>query len=769
MGKKLDTFVVHYTEWILKYRWVVIALTLGLAMAFASGLPNLGFATNYRVFFSQENPELKAFEEFQSKYTKSDNILFVIQPKDGKIFSPMAMDAMERITKEAWQIPYSIRVDSLTNFQHTWANEDDLTVEDLVQDAKNKSQAYLNQRESIALNEPLLLNNLVAPDGLTGGVNVILQMPQKTITEVPEAVAVARDIVSRMRVEYPDLTIVLSGMSMMNNAFSEAGMHDMGHLVPIMYLILIGVMVLALRSVLASMVTVVIIFLSSLMGMGIGGYLKVLLTPISMSAPTIIMTLAIADSIHILVSMQTLMQEGKTKREALIEAIRVNAQPIFITSLTTIIGFLSLNFSDSPPFWHLGNITAAGIASAWFLSMTILPCLASLLPIKARKEISNSKTQALMTHLASFVIKRKKLILWGVGGLTIVLALLAPTIELNDEFVKYFDKRLEFRNDVDFANDNLTGVYNMEFSIPAEGPGGINELEYLNHLERFSQWLKKQSIVTHVYSYSDIIKRLNKNMNADNPKFYAMPDQRELAAQYLLLYELSLPYGLDLNDRITIDKSATRVSVAMQNTSTENFRAFKVTAENWLKDNTPSYMLTEATSSTTMFAFISHRNVVSMLKGNVLALLLIAIVMMISLKDIKMGALSIVPNALPILCTFGIWSIFVGQVGMAAATVTATSMGIIVDDTVHFLSKYVRSMREDGATREEAIRHTFKTVGPAILATTTVLVIGFSYLATSVFMINSQMGLLTAIAIIVAFFFDVLLLPAILLIGDSKK
>lgn len=770
MGGILESRIKDYANFIIRFRWAVLLLTIIAVGLAATGMRHLEFSTNYRVFFSDENPELTAFEDFQEIYTKNDNIIFVIKPAEGKIFTPEVTDAIERITEKAWSIPYAIRVDSITNFQHSWADGDDLTVEDLITGGATLSQETLDEKEAIAFSEPLLYGNLISKDGLTTGVAVTLQMPQVSIREVPEAVAVARQIRTEINAEFPDLKIAISGISMLNNAFAEAGESDVATLVPIMYGVLLIFLIVMLRSFSATFATLLVIGFSSLVAMGIAGYSGIKLTPISVTAPTIILTLAIADSIHILVTMLNLMREGADKHSALKETLRINILPVSITSLTTIVGFLALNFSDSPPFWHLGNITATGIAAAWALSIAFLPAALSVLPLKVKQcEKSRFSLVENFGKLADFVIYRRKPILVTMSAVALALIALIPTIQLNDQWVEYFDHRIEFRNDAEFAIENLNGPYVIEYSLLAEDGGGISEPEYLNNLENFTAWLRAQGEVTHVFSYSDIIKKLNKNLNGDDQSFYRIPNDRQLAAQYLLLYELSLPYGLDLNNRINIDKSATRVTATLENMATTGVRDFLTRSENWIADELPAYMQSKPTSATVMFSFISERNINQMITGNIFALILIGGIMIMTLRSLSIGLLSLIPNSIPILMTFGLWALLVGQVGMAAATITATSLGIIVDDTVHFLTKYLRGRREKNLNRPDAIRYAFKTVGPAIFITTVILTIGFGVLATSTFLINAQMGLLTAIAIVFALITDLLLLPAILMIGYKEQ
>jgi hypothetical protein len=212
---------------------------LALALAVASGASRLAFNNDYRVFFSDDNPQMLAFEELQHTYTKVDNILFTFVPKEGEVFDPRVLDA--------WQLPFALRVDSITNYQHTEATEDDLVVADLIDGGAVYDAQALERARNIAINEPLLRDFIDPHDGTVTGVNITFQMPQKSMDEVPEAVAAARELVARIEAEYP-VDIHLTGMVMLNNSFFEMSMRDMGTLIPAMYLVIIIVAYLMLRS-----------------------------------------------------------------------------------------------------------------------------------------------------------------------------------------------------------------------------------------------------------------------------------------------------------------------------------------------------------------------------------------------------------------------------------------------------------------------------------------------------------------------------------------
>ncbi|MCZ6755365.1 MAG: efflux RND transporter permease subunit [Gemmatimonadetes bacterium] len=764
--QRRESFAGRYARWVIRWRVPIILATVVAAVVAASGARFLYFSQDYRVFFSKQNPQLEAFEALQNIYTQSDNVFFVVDPPDGEAFSAETLSAIEDLTAAAWKIPFAIRVDAVTNFQHTRAEGDDLIVEDLVSDARNLPADVLEAREAIALAEPALYQQLIGPEADVSAVNVTLQFPRLSQDEQMRTVEGARALAARIEADYPGVEVYITGMAMLNIAFQEASQKDMTSLIPIMFLAILVVMGLMLRSVTGTAVTFVIIGLSVGTAMGLAGWLGMGITPPSASAPTMIMTLAVADSIHILVTMLREMRLGLTKRDALIESIRVNLQPVFLTSLTTAIGFLSMNLSDAPPFHDLGNITAMGVGAAFIFSVLLLPALASVLPFRVTTQAESRHPWA--DRLGEFVVRRRRALLWGSAVVVLVLAALVPKNELNDQFVEYFDESIQFRTDTDFATEHLSGLYRLEFSLAAGESGGISDPEYLQTIDAFANWYLEQPNVLHVSTLSNTMKRLNKSMHGDDPAYYRLPDSRELAAQFLLLYEMSLPYGMDLNNQINVDKSATRFIVTLTDVSTKQIQATTSAGETWLEDHAPATMRTRAASTAIMFASITQRNIRSMLNGTLLAFVFVSLALIAALKSFRYGLLSLIPNLVPAAMAFGVWGLLVGQVNVGLSIVVAMTFGIVVDDSVHFLSKYVRARREEHLDAESAVRHAFHSVGPALVATTIVMATGFAILAFSAFDMNAGMGRLTAITVVMALAADFFLLPPLLMWLDRK-
>ncbi|MBL26366.1 MAG: RND transporter [Rhodospirillaceae bacterium] len=754
----------RYGGALIAYRWWILLASV-LFTAFAVyGMSFLDVNPDSRVFFSKDNPQLIALEELENTYTKDDNVMFALAPKDGKVFTRETLAAIKELTQQAWQIPYSSRVDSITNFQHSRADEDSLIVSDLVEDPESMTDEDLARAREVALEQPELRNWLITDRSDVTGVNVQIYLPGESIHEVDEIAAFARTMAADFEAEHPDIAVYLTGGIMVNMAYSEAPEQDIQNLFPIMIGLMVLILIVALRSILSVLAILAVVLMSVIAALGLSGWAGVVMNAGTMGAPMIILTLSIANCVHVLVTMLQEMRKGTEKRAAIVESLRVNMTPIFITSVTTAIGFLTMNFSDAPPFRLLGNIVATGMIAAMVFSMTFLPALMAVLPLRVRARAGRRATA--MEGFGNFVIRRRVPLLWVMAAVTVVLVAGIPRIYLDDDFIKYFDERFKFRTDTDFVTENLTAMNTLEFSVPAGEEGGISNPEYLKTLDEFTEWLRARDNVVNVMTLSTTIKRLNMNMHGDDPEYYRIPESRDLAAQYLLLYELSLPFGLDLNNRIDVSKSASRVTVMVHPASTSYLRQLNAEAEAWLNEN--ASLKVHGTGLSLIFAFISERNINSMLGGSLLALVVISAILMGALRSFRIGLLSLVPNLFPAAMAFGLWGYLVGEVGLAIAVVVAMTLGIIVDDTVHFLSKYLRARREHALDPYSATRYAFGTVGMALVLTSLVLVVGFGVLSFSGFKVNGDMGLLSAITIAFALLADFLLLPPLLMVLEGR-
>ncbi|EKA7350363.1 MMPL family transporter [Vibrio vulnificus] len=746
--------------------WTLI-ISLMAIVATAMGAKNLYFRGDYNIFFDGSNAQLQAFDEIQTTFAKTDNIALVLAPKSGDVFDQRTLTQIQEMTEQAWQVPYSSRVDSLANYQHTEAVDDDLLVEDLLYQSYPLTAERIAKVRAVAMSEPLLVNALVSEKGDVAVINITMQMPGVDETaEVNEVVAYVEQMLSHYRAVYPDVTIYKAGIIAMNHSFAMAAQNDSATLVPTMLLVILVFLTLMLRSFLSVLATLVVIIGAIVATLGIVGWAGMFLHVASVNVPTLIMTLAVADCVHVIASMRHFMRQGMPKSQAIHRSVTLNFVPIVITSVTTAIGFLMMNMSDSPVLRDFGNLSALGVMIACVLSVSLLPALLNLLPVRFSAKQA-AKSSDIMDKLADLVVHRRNVLL----PLSIVViagsAALIPYNKVNDESVKYFDTSSEFRQAADFMEQRIGGMTTMSIAIKTHQSQGIASPEFLEVLGEFTSWLREQPETDHVASLSDIYKRLNKNMHGDDSAYYALPAERELAAQYLLLYEMSLPFGLDLNNQVNVDKSSVKLQLTVKNLGSVELVALEERIYQWFASNAPRYQVV-ASSPSLMFAHIGETNMASMLSTLPITLILISALMIFALRSWRLGVISLVPNIAPAVIGFGLWALISGEINLGLSVVVTLTLGIVVDDAVHFLAKYQHA-RKEGQNAEQAVRYAFHTVGRALWITTVVLVAGFSVLAMSQFRLNSDMGQLSAIVIFVALVIDFVLLPSLLMRFDTAE
>lgn len=761
------SFPTQFGEWTVSARYIIIAVTLVLVGAASSGILQLKFSTDYRAFFNKDNPELLAFEALENTYEKSDNVLFMIVPDDRDALSEQSLAAAVWLTERSWQTPFATRVDSITNFQNMVADEDGFSVNDLVDPARIGDAEERRKVRATALEDPRLAGYLLARDGGVSAVNITIKLPEENnAASIAEVTEFARGVTAEAKERFPGIDFRPVGTVIINQTFTEASVATMGTVLPASLAIMAVILGVLTRGLVAVAATGGVVILSVFAAMGMAGWVGIPFSSATSATPIIVLTLAVANCLHVLVTVQQRLGEGDSRHQAVVRAIEVNLNPIFLASATTAFGFVMMNFSEVPPYRHLGTLVAIGAGVSFLLSVSFLPSLLSLLSMKARRP---GRSGIGMEAIAELTIRHKTLLLWG--SMVVIIGLLAavPRNELNDVLTHFFDEGVQLRKDTDFLDKNLSGNTVLEYSISAGGPGEISDPTFLYDISDFADWYREQPEVRHVLVISDTFREINMGIHGDDPTEYRIPENRDLASQVLLLYELSLPFGLDLNNRIDVSKSATRVTVTAKTLSTQDLLELDARAKSWLGNNAPSFSQVQSSGVALMFAHIGERNIRAMFVGTVIAFLGVSILLILAFRSLRIGLVSLVSNFVPGLMAFGIWGLTVGEVGLALSVVMAMTIGIVVDDTVHFLSKYLHARRELNCTSDDAVRYAFSTVGRALFATTVILVAGFLVLGLSDFFPTALMGRLTAVVIGFALVLDFLFLPPLLMTVDRRR
>lgn len=758
-------------DWIsllVRRRWLLFLLSC-LLMAFAlTGFRQFVFDSSPRVFFDDDNADYERFEALEDTYGRDFRLFFMLSAEDGDVFQPSHLQALREMTERCWQLAFVRRVDSLSNFQYSHSEGDDLFVEDLLSDDIINDPERLAARKAIALSDPDIVGRLVAKNGGHAAIVLALNMtPEDVQTPASaEMVKQARALADEIAARYPGVTFAATGNLLSTYYNMEVAQQDMAVMVPLMFGLMFVFLGFMLRSMSTVVVTLVIAFCSALGALGLSAWLGITFSILASNALIIGITVAVAHCVHIFTQLFKDLQR-LPKAEALVATLRTNFLAVSMTSLTTVLGFLSLNTNDLPPAAALGNAAAIATALAWLLSFTVLPALVMLLPFKAHTT-SEYLIEGRMSRLGEWVIRYPYSILVLMMGLSIGALYLSFNNRLNDNLIQTLHEPHIFRSDTQAIDKQFGALYINNYDMDSGSENGIVDPRYLREMDKFVTYLRSQPEVSSVHAFSDIIKRLNQSMHGEDPAYYTIPDDRELISQYLLLYEMSLPFGLDLNEMVTPDKRRSVVVVGMPSQDTHTDIAVDQRIWEWQQKNLPPEYQARNISLSNIWSYLTIHSLTNSLQGSIVALVLISAVMLLMLRSLRYGVISLIPNLLPAAFGFGAWYFISGNVGLGLTCVVIITMGIVVDDTVHFLVKYQRALKENGGNAEQAVRATFHQVGSAIFITTVVLAAGFGVLGLSQIVINSALGQVTAVILLAAFLLDVLLLPVLLLMADRR-
>lgn len=752
------------TSFLMQKRLAIFFISLILLLGLSWGMGKIQYATDYRIFFPPSDPAVLQLDEVHDQFWKSDTLLFVIKDPKGDIFTKKNLTAVADLTKDSWQVPYSYRVDSLANYQHIYGENDNIYVIDLFRTTANFDTEDLEKIKKIGLNEVDLVNQLVSPDGSTLGVLITLQFPSDTLTAAYEATIAAREMVKSFKDKNPSLQIELTGLAVVETSYLEVTQQDMSTITPAMYAVILLMTAIVFRGVGAVLVVLTIITLSTTSTMGLSGWLGVEATALTGLLPTIVLVIAVADIIHIMAVLRNLNPEIESRLERTKQAVSKTIKPIAATTLTTTIGFSSLAFAASPPYQDFGIMAAIASILAFVTTIVMAPVLLPLIKLKPGKGLTDWQVESVM----SGVLRRPYLWFSVFFALVLIMTWSASNNVINDRIVENFDETVPVRTATEFAFDNLVGIYRLEYIAEAIDKD-ITNPGFLAEMDKFASWLRKQPEVSSVNILTDSIKKLNRAMNNGSEAMYKLPTDHDASAQMLLLYEMSLPFGMDLSNQINILKSASRIVVTLTRLDTVQIRAFKEKADTWWKNNSdPGYLTPSVgTGETVVFANLTHISIEYMVYGVAFALLLITALISVFLRSLTLGLLSFVPNVLPFIILFGIWAFISAEINTAAANVCVIVYGLFVDATIHLMHEYKLQRVYENLEPREAIASAYKYVLPAITLNTIILSSGFLVLMLSPFTMNADFGLLGAIGVLCAYAIDLWLLPIILLCFDS--
>ena len=759
-------FTETFAEKIIQYRYLSILFCLVLLIASFRGVGGIAFSPDMEQFFPEDYPISENHAHIEDTFYSSDSVIIAIGVDEGTVFNPRILNLIEEITDKAWSTPHSIRVDSLSNFSFVRAEVDDLVVEPFIEESLEWDQKKINERSTLIEKEEQAYGTILSKDKKTTFINISIDAPREDVEkEYAESMEHIFAFMDPLKKEYPEADMRYAGIVYIEYLSPLIVKAEMPILIPTLLFVILLSLFILLRNVVAVISSLVVIVFSVVTAVGILGHFNSTVSQPFLMVPILVATLAVADCVHLFnVYFQSKLE--KNAKDSIIKSLRLNLEPLLLTSLTTSIGFLCLNLAPIPALRVVANGIVIGVVAAFVFSIFFLAPLMSFFNVKASSQIENQTK--LSKRVGQFSLKNRKKIIWLVPLFSAFLMSFIPLNETKDNPMEFYSERFtSVAEDTKWLAKRLGGTFLVTYEYVSEDL--VSDPEYLRQLDEFTTWLENQDEVLSVNSLSKIIKNLNRTLNGDDQSWYVIPQDSELVAQYLFFYEMSLPFGLDLTSTINQERTSTKVTVSLKEIDSKAFIEFYDRVDDYASLSIVSGNLSGGGGTRSVMAFMGMLLAEQLMYALIIGFIVITLAIALFYRSLSAGLITAIPNILPIGVAFGIWGIFSSNVSMLVSLGIGCTLGIVVDFSVHFLSKYLYARRSLSLSAEESVLYAFETVGFPLTIMTVSLCMGFAVLFLASFMPLRGFAGITMISFVAALIIDLLLFPAVLIAWDGEK
>lgn len=751
-------------NWLVQHRFKLAVVALLVTIIGGWGVQFTRFDGTNESLFAEADEYKAEVDQARVDFPSSAPRLTMTFEVDGDIFNLRTLTAIDELTRRYIEIDSAIALSSILTYRVSEADKEILGRSYLFPDLDDITEADLQQIKTIALNDEDLTQAR-----LTSAGNVTLATVSYSVSEdtsearlaVAESAVVLRD---SLRQQYPDIRIYLVGGPMFERDSNLAREKDNKVLLPLV--VIAGVLLLwfCLGSLLSSIALAVVALTTIIVTVGTHALLDIPLNQISRLGPAVAGIVAFADGIHVLSVYAQKILRGTDRKQALIESININFRPIALATVTTTMGFLSLNLSSAPAIYGFGNIVAIGVIWAFFFTVFLLPAMILLIP--ARSIAKPLGVSGFIEGVLRLVARREKTLFWGFLGLIAVTLFMLPLNKLDNDPFDFIDEGSDLSVVVEIQQREFENDRGLAFVVRSNEYYGITNRDFLDKVDDIATQLEADPQISWVSTYTDYLKLRNKAANDDDEAYEVIPEDQLTVIDYLVGYQLVAEIDPNLGQIFNKDYSAIYLYVATSGLSDEEIlqlaNKIDVLAENYASE---SFQVTHA-NNTILGARLNQIISTELFTGFSLSLVMITLTMMIGLRSLRYGLLSIAPNVFPITIVFGLWGLIEGNLSPYVLMLLAVSIGLVVDDSVHVLSKY-KTARDSGKSPRESIEESISLAGSAITITTLWMSVGIALMGFSSTTIFQNLTSIITPIIVVALFLDLLFLPSLLTRFDS--
>lgn len=748
--------LIHYC---LNYPKSAILIAVVLTFLFTPFVKNLVLDFSARTWFRSNDANITLLNSFERKFGNDESIVLVIKSDEG-FFNPEKLKLIHEVTEQMWLVPDIVRVESLNNYTLSFSEGDDISTEEFLALEDIDDANFLRARKKVFQDHRILPGVYLSKDLKSAVVyGRIIQKPEAEIN--PDIIFDGVEKIAKTLLVPQNIKYHILGAPALNVTFKRTSFYDLKTINPILVLLVILYLIFCFRNFWGVFLPLAIILTTLIFIIGLIGFLQIKMNSLTFILPGIIIAIAIADSVHLLSTYFDLSGEGRNLKESLKGALEKNLWPIFLTSISTSIGFFSLSTSDVRPVAEMGMLAGIATMMAFIFSLLLIPSFIVLFKVGQNKQNKRGRTIKKITarKYVKFLDRWHVLIMIVFIVTSVLFTWLAFQNEVNSNPYKYFNAENPISVGNEYTLKTFGGVGGPEVVIDSGKDNGITDPTFLKRVDNFQNWLNDRTYINRVISVTDIIKEVNQSLHGGKKEAYIIPDSKEMIAQELFLYTMGLPQGMDLNNRMDIKQRELRLSLlwSVQNSKESLLRVTEI--EEKAKELGLSAV---TTGKPILFQRMNGYVVETFTTSMGMALGLITLILIIVFRSFKIGLLSLVPNLIPIILGTGLLTLIKTPIDVGCAIVASVTLGIAVDDTIHFLAHYSKLVRQ-GMDRVDALTEVISGTGVALVVTTMILVSGFGLFMFASLTPNKNFGILCSFVLFIALVCDLVVLPCIIL------
>ncbi len=763
--EKINTDFAKLAEWVLGHRLLVIIAGLFLCAGSIILIPKLHFDFHPKAWVVEDDPSFNYYFNIFTEEFGGDEYLYIMFKANKGLFNLDILNKTRMLSSDLSTIPHIKKVNSITNIEFLEGQDDTLKVFN-IRDEFPTNQKEADQIKHKFLDKQMFRNIYLSEDGEYGAFLCEIEKESEDNLNYQREIGTnLKRVLSKPDFEgfvfYPvgNAMVAIATWDLIekNTVISSS----------IAFIMIAIVLAFLLRQVKGVIGPFVIVLMALLLILSFMALFKFPITTLFGLIPSMLMAIGIANAVHLATEYQIHLKAGNDNRTAIISAVKLLGFPCLFTSLTTAVGFLSLTTSTINPIRHTGLAVAFGVLTTFGLTFTLLLVILSIAGSrtelkfrKSKKENRHNSTDVILRRIATLNQRHYKKILLLFAVLCISLVYGITQVEVNTNILLAFGERVKVFNDFLFVDKTMGGTSNFEVLLESEKADGIKNVRFLKTLEKIQQFVDRQDyVVKKTISIVDLTKDINSSLHNSDKAYYKLPSTDNEISQSLLLYEF---YGGDkMGGLVSPDLSSARLTVYVKTADSKIYKKFYNDLLSYIESVIPEKYTYKITGSSYLAIKMFDNMTEFMSKSILLAIVVISIMMIFVFRSIKIGLISMVPNIFPIIFGLG----FMGVSGIHLSQFTSISgciiIGLAVDDTIHFISRYRMEFYRLGNYRK-ALEATMAGVGRALTITTVILLMGFGSCMTSELAAMSDMALLCSVCFIFALLADFFIAPSLI-------